>query len=60
MKTRATPVCATCLSETLGLDHEVVFDAFEDLELRSDYPVGMGVCGECGELHQLVWPRQAA
>ncbi len=60
LQTRGTPLCATCLSDTLALAYDLVFDALEDLELRSDYPVGLGVCGGCGELQQLVWPRQAA
>jgi hypothetical protein len=60
MQTHGTPLCATCLGQALGLARDLVSDALEDLELRSDALVGMGVCGECGELQQLVWPRQAA
>ena len=60
MQTRGTPLCATCLGQALDLAGDLVSDALEDLELRSDALVGLGVCGECGELRQLVWPRQAA
>jgi hypothetical protein len=60
MQTRGTPLCASCLSDTLALAYDLVLAALEDLELRSDYLVGLGVCGGCGDLQQLVWPRQAA
>jgi hypothetical protein len=57
MKDRSTPVCATCISTSIGTPFQRVFDALLDIELRRDYPIRAGTCGECGERHQVIWPH---
>jgi hypothetical protein len=60
MKDRTTPVCATCISRTLDTTFQRVFDALLDIELRKDFPIRAGACGECGGHHQVIWPHRTS
>jgi hypothetical protein len=57
MKDRTAPICATCIGKTLDTTFQRVFDALQDIQLRRDYPIRAGECGDCGEHHQVIWPH---